>query len=150
MTARDYVKKMLHLVNTVGLPKEAIHGLETKLLSLEEEVMILENENTRLKDENEKLKIQVKCLQPQTEEISKDTIRVLKHLFERAGDTSANDISKAFKWKQGVTDYHIEVLLKKRFIREYSVGMQTAFGSSELKFGLTTLGRRFIIQYTDV
>jgi cell division protein FtsB len=150
MTARDSIKKLLHLVNTVGLPKESTHVLETKISTLDEQVAALESENARLKDENEKLKIQVTCLQPQTEEISKDTIRVLKLLFERAHDTSVDDISTAFKWKQGVADYHIDVLLKKRFIRESSVGMQTAFGSSVPKFGLTTLGRRYIIQFTDV
>jgi hypothetical protein len=150
MTARDSIKKLLHLVSTLELPKETIHILETKLSSLEEQVMVLENENNRLKDENEKLKIQVKCLQPQTEEISKDTVRVMKLLFERASDISTDDISSAFKWKQGVTDYHIDVLLKKRFIRESSVGMQTPFGSSIKKFGLTTLGRRFIIQFADI
>jgi predicted nuclease with TOPRIM domain len=150
MTARDTIKKILHLVNTVGLPKETIYALETKLSSLEEQVMMLQSESTRLKDENEKLKIQVKCLQPQTEEISKDTIRVMKLLFERADDISADYISKAFKRKQGVVDYHIDVLLKKRFIRESSVGMETPFGSSMPKIGLTTLGRRYIIQFADV
>ena len=150
MTAGDSVKKLLHFVNAVGLPKEVIQALETKLSVLEEQVAALENENTRLKEENERLKIQLKCLQPQSEEISKDTIRVLKFLFDQAKDTSADDITTAFKWKQGVSDYHIDVLLRKRFIRESSVGMQTSFGSSVPKFGLTTLGRRYIIQYTDV
>jgi predicted nuclease with TOPRIM domain len=150
MTARDSIKKLHQQLNTIGLPKESMYVLETKLSSLEEQIMMLENENTRLKDENEKLKIQVKCLQPQTEEISNDTIRIMKLLFERANEISADDISTAFKWKLGVADYHIEVLLKKRFIREASVGMQTAFGSSVPRYSLTTLGRRYIIQFADV
>jgi hypothetical protein len=150
MTARESIQKLFHLLNTVGLPKESIHLAETRLSSLEEHLTALESRNAHLNDENEKLKIQLKCLQPQTDEISQDTIRVLKLLFERAHDISANDISTAFKWKQGIADYHIDVLLRKRFIRDSSVGMQTPFGSSVLSFGLTTLGRRYIIQYMDV
>jgi len=150
MTARESIKNLFHLLSTVGLPKESIHLLETRLSSLEGHLTTLESQNAHLKDENEKLKIQVKCLQPQSDEISKDTIRVLKLLFERARDISADDISTAFKWKQGIADYHIDVLLRRRFIRESSMGMETPFGSSVLSFGLTTLGRRYIIQYTDV
>jgi hypothetical protein len=147
MTARDSLKRIIHLVKTTGLTSETIHGIETKLLSLEDQIVALENENSKLREETEKLKIQVKCFQPQSEEASKDTIGVLKLFFERAGDISPEDISKALKWKQSVVDYHVDVLLKKRYIRESTIGMQTAFGSSAMRYGLTTLGRRFIIQY---
>ena len=150
MTARDSIKKIVQLVSTAGLPKETVNALETKLSSLEDQVMMMENENARLKDEVEKLKVQLKCLQPQAEEMSQDTIRVMRLIFDRAKDVSAEDISTVFKWRQGVADYHIDALLKKRFIRESSMGMRTPFGSSVPKFGLTTLGRRFIIQYTDI
>jgi predicted nucleic acid-binding Zn-ribbon protein len=150
MSARDTIKKLFQLVNDIGLPKESVHLLETRLSSLDEQLATLESQNAHLNDENEKLKIQVKCLQPQTDEMSKDTVRLLKLLFERAHDISADDISTAFKWKRVIADYHIDVLMRKRFIRESSVGMQTPFGSSVPLFGLTTLGRRYIIQYTDV
>jgi predicted nuclease with TOPRIM domain len=148
MTVRDSLKRLIHLVKTAGLPSETLHVIETKLSSLEDQIVALENENSKLREESEKLKIQVKCLQPQSEEVSKDTIGVLKLFFERARDISAEDISKAFKWRQSVADYHVEVLLKKRFIRESTIGMQTAFGSSAMRYGLTTLGRRYIIQYS--
>jgi hypothetical protein len=147
MTARDSLKRLAHLVNTAGLPKEVAHTIETKLALLDDQIAALESDIARLKEENEKMKIQVTCLQPQTEEVSKETIQVLKLFFERAQDISAEDVSIAFKWKQSIGDYHIDVLLKKRFIRESSIKMHTAFGSSISKFGLTTLGRRYIIQY---
>lgn len=149
MPARDSIKKALQAINAAALPRETKHVLETKLSSLEDQIIALENENHRLKAENERLKVHVQCLQPQTEEISQDTIRVLKFLFDRAGNTVAEDITRAFKWKQGAVDSHIGVLLKKRFIRESSMGMQTAFGSSQTRFGLTSLGRRYIIQFAD-
>jgi predicted nuclease with TOPRIM domain len=150
MIVRDSLKKVAHLVNGSGLPKETVHLIESKLDVLTDQIAGLESENARLKDENEKLKIQVKCLQPQTEEVSKENIQVLKLFFERAQDISAEDVSTAFKWKQSVADYHIDVLLKKRFIRESSIKMHTPFGSSVSKFGLTTLGRRYIIQFAAI
>ena len=150
MTARDSIQKLFQILSSSGIPKEPLHILETKLTSLEEQVITLENEIKRLKSENEQLKVHLKCLEPQTEEISKDTIGILKLLFERAGDISADDISATFKWKQEVVDYHLDVLLKKRFIRESSLGMRTAFGSSLQTYGLTTLGRRYILQFADI
>jgi predicted nuclease with TOPRIM domain len=150
MTARDSIKKILQFLHSIELPKEALHVLETKLSSLEEHLVSRETENARLREEIEKLKIQVKCLQPQTEEISQDTIRVLRLLFDRAGGASADDISTMLQWKPDVVDYHLDVLLKKRFICESSLGMRTPFGASVQRFGLTTLGRRYIIQYVAV
>jgi Fic family protein len=147
MTALDTVKKVVHLVNTAGLAKEVVHLVETKLSSLTEQIMAMESEYAQLKAENEKLKVQIKCLQPQSEEVSQDTVGILKLFFERAQDISADEISAVFKWKPSVVEYHIDVLLKKRFIRESTIGMQTPFGSSVSKFGLTTLGRRYVIQY---
>jgi hypothetical protein len=147
MTALDTVKKVVHLVNTAGLAKETVQLIEMRLSSLTGQIMAMESEYANLKAENEKLKIQIKCLQPQSEEIGPDTVKILKFFFEQAHDVSANEISAVFKWKPGVVEYHIDVLLKKRFIRESTIGMQTPFGASESKFGLTTLGRRYVIQY---
>jgi hypothetical protein len=151
MTALDTVKKVGHLVNTAGLAKEVVHLVETKLsLLLTEQIMAMESEYAHLEAENEKLKIQVKCLQPQSEEVSQDTVEILKLFLERGQDISADEISAVFKWKPSVVEYHIDVLLKKRFIRESTIGMQTPFGSSVSKFGLTTLGRRYVIQYIAI
>ena len=147
MSVRESIASMVHLVNTAELPKATAQILETKLSLLTEQTTALENEISRLKDDNERLRIRVKCLEPQNEEISPETVAVLKLFFERASDLTPQDISAALNWKQSVADYHIEVLLKKRFIRETSLGMQTALGASVVKYGLTTLGRRYAVQY---
>ena len=147
MNALETANEVVRIAKNAGLGKEALELLDLKLALIAEQMTALEGQNARLKEENEKLKIQLKCLEPQGEEISQDTVGILKIFFEQDGDVSTGEITAAVKWKQSVVDYHIDVLLKKRFIRETTIGMRTAFGASETKFGLTTLGRRYVIQY---
>ena len=150
MNSRDFIKGMVEFVNTAELPPEAARTLVAKLSVLDDQVAGLENDHARLKDENEKLKIQIKCLQPQQEEVSQETIGVMKLFYEQAGEISADEISRTFKWNPSIADYHLDVLLKKRFIRESSVRTDTIFGSGIARYGLTTLGRRYILQYLTV
>ena len=63
------------------------------------------------------------------EELSGDTIKILRLFFDRAGEISTEEIIKLFGLKPSVADYHIDVLLKKKFIRETTAGIQTLFGS---------------------
>ena len=147
MSALDTATEVVRMAKAAGLPRDTVELLESKLSLVMEQMAALEGQNIRLKEENETLKIQLKCLAPQGEEISQDTIGILKLFFERAKDISASEITAAVKWKHSVVDYHIDVLLKKRFIRETNLELKTAFGSSEKTFGLTTLGRRYVTQY---
>jgi regulator of replication initiation timing len=148
MGALDTAIEAVRIAKTSGLAKAVVDRLEKKLSVLAEEVRTLQNENASLKVENERLQTRLKQLPAaHGDEISPDTKGILKLFFDRANDVSADEIAKAFGWKQSVADYHIDVLLKKRFIRESTLGMETPFGSSVSKFGLTTLGRRYIIEY---
>ena len=147
MNAHETAKEVVQLARNAGLKNEVIELLELKLSLLTEHITTLQGEKARVQSENEKLKIQLKCLEPKDEEPSHDTIGILKLFFDHAKDISVTDITTAVKWKQSVVDYHLDVLLKKRFIRESTLGLKTPFGSSESMFGLTTLGRRYVIQY---
>jgi hypothetical protein len=146
MSALDSINEVVCVIKTAGLKKEYAQRIEMQLSSVAGQIKTVESECVRLKAENEKLKMQITGLQPQGEEISHDTSKILKHFFERAQDISADEISAVFKWKQSVVDYHIDVLLNKRFIRESTNGMQTSSGA---KFGLTTLGRRYVVEYIN-
>jgi len=146
MGALDTIVEVIRIVKTTGLAR-VVDQVEEKLSLLAEQVRTLQSENASLKAENEKFKEQLKHLSPQGDEISRDTKAMLKLFFDRGEDVSAGEISKSFQWQQSVADYHIDVLLKKRFIRETTLGMETPLGSSEAKYGLTTLGRRYVIEY---
>jgi len=143
--AAETVKEFVRIAANAGLAKEVIALLEKKAALLTEQVAALESEYANLKAENANLKAQLKLLPREGEELSRDTIKILKLFFDRASDISTEEILKSFNLKPSVADYHIDVLLKKKFIRETFVGMQPPFGSGVSKFGLTSLGRRYVL-----
>ena len=146
--ATETVKDIVRIAANAGLAKDAVTLLEKKAAWLTEQVATLEFEYASLRAENANLKAQLRLLPEEGEELSRDTIKILRLFFDHAGDVSTEDILKSFHFKPSVADYHIDVLLKKKFIRETTVGMQSIFGSSASKFGLTSLGRRYVLENT--
>ena len=146
--AAETVKEIVRIAASAGLAKDTITLMEKKAASLTEQIATLESEYANLRSENANLRAQLRLLPEEGEELSRDTIKILKLFFDRACDISTEEILKSFNLKPSVGDYHIDVLLKKKFIRETTVGMQSIFGSSVSKFGLTTLGRRYILENT--
>jgi len=148
MAPGETVKEFVRIAANAGLAKEVITLLGKKAALLTEQVAALESEYGHLKAENANLKTQLKFLSREGEELSRDTIKILKLFFDRASDISTVEILKSFNLKPSVADYHIDVLLKKKLIRETTAGMQTLFGSSVSKFSLTSLGRRYVLENT--
>ena len=146
--AAETAKEFVRIAANAGLAKEAITLLETKAALLTEQVAALESEYDHLKAENASLKMQLQLSSREGDELSRDSIKILKLFFDRASDVSLEEIVKSFNLKPSVADYHIDVLLKKKLIRENTSGMQTVFGSGVPKFGLTTLGRRYVLENT--
>ena len=146
--ATETAKEFVRIAANAGLAKEAITLLETKAALLTEQIAALESEYAHLKAENAHLKMQLKLSSREGDELSRDTIKILKLFFDRASDISTEEIAKSFNLKPSVADYHIDVLLKKKLIRETNAGMQTVFGLGVSKFGLTSLGRRYVLENT--
>jgi hypothetical protein len=146
--ASETVKEIVRIAASAGLAKDAIILLEKKAALLAEQVAALESEQARLRVENANLKAQLRLLPEEGEELSGDTVKILRLFFDRACDISTEEIVKSFGFKPSVADYHIDVLLKKKFIRETTAGIQTLFGSNVSKFGLTSLGRRYVLENT--
>ena len=146
--AAETVKEFVRIAANAGLAKEVITHLEKKAALLTEQVATLEDEYASLKAENANLKAHLKLLPLEGEVLSRDTIKILKLFFDRGSDISTEEILKSFHLKPSVADYHVDVLLKTKFIRETTVGMQSFFGSSVSKFGLTSLGRRYVLENT--
>jgi Fic family protein len=146
--ATETVKDIVRIAANAGLAKDAIALMEKKAAALTEQIKTLDDEYASLRAENANLKAQLRLLPEEGEELSRDTIKILRLFFDHAGDISAEEIIKSFGFKPSVADYHIDVLLKKKFIRETAVGMQSIFGSSVSKFGLTSMGRRYVLENT--
>jgi predicted phage gp36 major capsid-like protein len=145
--ASETVKEIVRIAANAGMAKEVIGILEKKAALLAEQVAALESERASLRAENADLKAQLRLLPEEGEELSRDTKKILKLFFDRACDISTEEILKSFNLKPSVGDYHIDVLLKKKFIRETTAGMLEPSGSGVSKFGLTTLGRRYVLEH---
>jgi hypothetical protein len=145
--AAETVKEIVHIAASPGLAKDAITLLEKKAVLLAEQVAALESEQAGLRAENANLKAQLRLLPEEGEELSGDTKKILKLFCDRACDISTEEILKSFNLKPSVGDYHIDVLLKKKFIRETTSEMLEPSGFGVSKFGLTTLGRRYVLEH---
>jgi hypothetical protein len=145
-TSED-VKEIVRIAASAGLAKDVITLLEKKAALLTEQVAALEREQASLRAENANLKAQLRLLPEDGEELSGDTKKILKLFFDHACDISTEEILEAFNLKPSVGDYHIDVLIKKKFIRETTVEMLEPSGSGVSKFGLTTLGRRYVLEH---
>jgi hypothetical protein len=148
IAAAETAREIVRVAANAGLAKDLIAIMEKKAAALAEQVAALEKEQAGLKAENANLRSQLRLLPEEGEELSGDTIKILRLFFDRAGDTSTEEIIKSFNFKPSVADYHIDVLLKKKFVRETTAGIQTLFGSNVSKFGLTPLGRRYVLENT--
>jgi hypothetical protein len=146
--AAETAREIVRIAAYAGLPKDLIATMEKKATVLAERVATLEKELAGLKVETANLRAQLRLLPEEGEELSGDTIKILRLFFDRAGEISTEEIIKSFGLKPSVADYHIDVLLKKTFIRETTAGIQTLFGSKVSKFGLTSLGRRYVLENT--
>jgi hypothetical protein len=146
--AAETVKEIVRIAANAGLAKDLIAIMEKKAAVLTEQITTLEDEYGSLRTENANLKAQLRLLPEEGEELSQDTIKILRLFFDHACDISTEEIIKSFGLKPSVADYHIDVLLKKKFVRETTVGMQSIFGSSASKFGLTSMGRRYVLENT--
>jgi hypothetical protein len=92
--AAETVKEFVRIAANAGLAKEVIALLEKKAALLTEQVAALESEYANLKAENANLKAQLKLLPREGEELSRDTIKILKLFFDRASDISTEEILK--------------------------------------------------------
>ena len=136
-TAGETAIELVQIADNAGLAKGVIALLEGKAALLTQQV-------TRLEIENANLKAELKRALRQSEELSPDTIKMLKLFFDRANDISIEEILKSLDLKPGVVEYHIEILLKKKLIKQ--TGMQSPLKSSVSTFGLTALGRRYVLE----
>lgn len=146
MGAYEMAKDAARLASTATLGKDVIDLLNAKLALLAEQAKTLEAENGTLKAENANLKAQLQHLQPKPSGLEDDTVKILKLFFDRAEDLNAPFIAQQFQMKPSVVDYHIDLLLQKRFIRQSRVGFDTYEGSSPSWFEIGSDGRAFIVK----
>lgn len=153
MGAIDTAKEFVRIGSTAGLSKDVIDLLEKKAGLLAEQVTALEQENTTLLRENRQLKLenenfqkQLQHAQPKADELETKTREILKYIFQKGDDVGDQEIAARFRMGLNVAIYHIELLLKKRFLDQSVVGFSGFGGSSSAMFSLTDKGREYCVK----
>jgi regulator of replication initiation timing len=153
MGATETAKEVVRIATTAGLAKDVIDLLEKKASLLAEQVTALEKENTSLLRENRNLTIentqlrtQLPTARPKSDRLDETTAKMLKFFFDRAQDTSEEQLASIFKMQMGVIGYHTDILLKKRLIQQTVMGISSIMGSSPAMFCITSEGRKHVVE----
>jgi type II secretory pathway predicted ATPase ExeA len=109
--AAETAREIVRIAAYAGLPKDLIATMEKKATVLAERVATLEKELAGLKVETANLRAQLRLLPEEGEELSGDTIKILRLFFDRAGEISTEEIIKSFGFKPSVADYNIVFIL---------------------------------------
>ncbi len=122
-------------------------GLKRKLLEMETShaqaiIVVQEKHRTEIS------KIAASNARPKEDRLDETTEKILKYIFEQARDLSAPHIAYVFKMKQGVADFHINELGKKKFIQWCSFGFGGGFGAEPTapEFSITAEGQGYIVK----
>jgi regulator of replication initiation timing len=156
MGATETIKEIVRTASTAGLAKDVIDLLQAKTTLIAEQVTALEKdnaalaqenttllrENRNLKLENENLQKQLQNSRPKDDEVSQKTKDILIYFFKRAKDVSDGEIANRFQMELSMASYHTDILLKKRFIEQFTIGYE-AGGAT---YGLTDKGRKYVVE----
>ena len=90
---------------------------------------------------------EIQRLQPDRQDMSADTSKVLRLFFETGRDLSIPQVAQQFGFQASVAEFHFDILRQQSFIRQTRAGMHTYGGSSPPLFGLTSEGRAYVMQH---
>ena len=144
--ASSLAKEAIRLVSTAGLGKDVIDLLEKKLSLLGDELAQVTMRAQKAERENAELKEHLQALLSRHDSLDEVTEKVLRLFFESPRDLSAAAIARTIGQKEGVAQYHVDVLCGRGFVRRTRPEMIGRDGVSPVLFGLTKEGRAFIVQ----
>jgi regulator of replication initiation timing len=160
MGATDTIREFARIATTAGLTKDVIDLMEKKATLLAEQVATLERDNAALSQENtallrenrnfnlenDNLKIQLQNMGQKGSEFAKETLQILKYFFDKGANCSDPEIARKFQMALSVAAYHTDILLRKIFIRQTTVGVSFGGVESPPKFSITMEGRKHVVE----
>ncbi|SRR6266478_1452534 len=139
------MKLIEHLEHVLGLVERSAPYSEIKgaLLGMHEELAGAQraaDQNLKLLEENAKLRAeQARRKSPDLEALSKD---MLKFFFDQGEGISGYAIQQHFGLEISAADYHIDALLRRKFITQTRLGSDSA----SCWFQITGEGREFMMK----
>jgi hypothetical protein len=109
-----------------------------------QEVTALQKKHQELNTEH--LRLKTAQGQPATPELDPVTQGILKFFFDAARDLTIQSLAQHFGLQYSVAEYHIDDLLKRKFIMQAKMGIQSYQGSSPATFEIASRGREFIVK----
>jgi hypothetical protein len=133
----------------------ALMEANAKMLKMETDhfhaiTAIRENHRLQAVDLNSKIdqlmaKLAARNAKPK-DELEPQTLEILKAFFKSGRDLTGKNFAAHFRISESVVDYHIDELLKKRFIIQTRIGMATYHGESAPAFRIDAEGRAYIVK----
>jgi DNA-directed RNA polymerase specialized sigma subunit len=130
MSATDIAKEVVRIASTHGLAKDVIDLMEKKLALLTQEVTDLTSKNTilvtrvsQLESDKANLESQIQKLRPESDALDQQSKDILKFFFDRPDGLTSDEIAHRFKLSNSAADYHVDVLFKRKFLQQLSMGM---------------------------
>jgi regulator of replication initiation timing len=142
---------MLKLIDEILLALPDNGGLKASFGKLKAEIEKLEKENTLLKSENHVLKSQIQELNSKLQKdeenessFDETTNKILQIFFDK-GKTTSDFIGQALRIKKSTVEYHFNLLLNAKMIRQSSV----AFGQGSASYDITHDGRAYVVKISE-
>lgn len=137
------------LKERIDLIREQVTALERKNTQLADGLKLAEAKVVVLEAENKELRNQLQAIQRANEKLGDATFAVLRYLFERGDEASADFAAYELRQSESVVDHHFDILRQRGFIRQSGRNMRTAdIAPGGPAFRLTPEGRAFYMQLT--
>jgi DNA-binding MarR family transcriptional regulator len=121
--------------------REKIATFESENAALQTEVAILKDDKRKLEAENKRLKDEIKSF-THTDDLHETEIKILVHLANLDGSDDEENIVASLKLGQTRTDYFLQSLWDKDYIRRSAVLMS----GQEVIYYLEQKGREYLIK----
>lgn len=142
---------MLKLIDEILLALPDHGGLRASFGVLRAEIQNLEKENALLKSENHVLESQIQELSSKLQKdeenessFDETTNKILQIFFDK-GKTSSDFIGQTLRIKKSTVEYHFDLLLNAKMIRQSSV----AFGEGSASYAITHDGRAYVVKISE-
>jgi len=164
MSLFDYIEKLINEHGSSTILKERLELLREQTSALEKENNALKSENAILKGEKNAIESQfdkaireIERLNQIIARLEKDDTRghldavkekILKLFFDACCGLSVEDVAASLSINASIAQYHFDLLLEDKLIAQTRVAFESSWAreSSPALFGLTPLGRKYVIE----
>jgi DNA-directed RNA polymerase specialized sigma subunit len=107
----------------IALSHEQLTVLDGKFRDALEQVTLLTKRISQLEFDKANLEAQIQKFRPEIGTLDQQSKDILKFFFDRPDGLTSNEIAQRFKLSASAADYHVDVLFKRKFLQQLTMGM---------------------------